>query len=349
MNVESIFRVPKSTATRNVFISYRADDAKSEAARLSDALRSRFDDRYIFHDIKKIEPGLDFSEVISSYLRSCDVMLVVMGKNWIGADPASGRVRIQAPEDWVRIEVGTALRKNIRVIPVLMDGATLPLPEQLPPDLAPLLLRQTFDIRHKKWEADTTELLDFLEKGVGIPAKKKGPDPGIPWKGGWLKRNWLWVAVVSALVGFIWILLESLALLFPAEYTTKPVNPPATTTGTASTTGGPVHNPDPVVKPVPPIAIGGTWVEEHDGTQYQISQDQGTFTIQAYSDGVLIGSGSGAVREQLVTFDLTLDLAYLTGTVSCQLTLSADGKRMSGTGVMKETGVTSPFSFARLN
>lgn len=118
-------------------------------------------------DIDKIEPGVDFTEVISKSLECCDVMLAVIGPNWQGINEAKNTSRIKDENDWVRLEIANALNRNIRVVPVLVDGATLPASEELPDDLQPLLRRQAYEISNKRWRYDTDQLIEFLQK-MGI-------------------------------------------------------------------------------------------------------------------------------------------------------------------------------------
>jgi hypothetical protein len=141
---------------KNIFISYRVQDTSGETGRLADALKNHFEEDQIFMDIDKIEPGVDFTEVISRSLDSCDVMLAIIGPNWQGKD-SNGLSRIKKPDDWVRLELSTALKRNIRVVPVLVDGASLPAVSELPEDLEGLSRRQTYEISNKRRQNDTEQ------------------------------------------------------------------------------------------------------------------------------------------------------------------------------------------------
>src|SRR5688500_1884326 len=90
---------------KNIFISYRVNDTAGETGRLVDSLKHYFDEDQIFMDIDKIEPGVDFSEVISKSLSSCDVLLAIIGPNWLGGREVQGTPRIHQPNDWVRLEI----------------------------------------------------------------------------------------------------------------------------------------------------------------------------------------------------------------------------------------------------
>ncbi|HEX8315765.1 MAG TPA: toll/interleukin-1 receptor domain-containing protein, partial [Flavisolibacter sp.] len=131
----------KNNADKKIFISYRVQDTSGETGRLVDALKQYFTDDQLFMDIENLEPGIDFTEGIEKSLSACDVFLAVIGPHWAG-ERSNGSSRINEEDDWVRTEVGTALRRNIRVVPVLVDGGSLPKAEDLPPELQPLLKRQ---------------------------------------------------------------------------------------------------------------------------------------------------------------------------------------------------------------
>ena len=108
-----------------VFISYRRQDSQSAAGRLADHLKENLR-APVFRDVETIEPGVDFVEAIEKALASCAVMLVVIGPRWISISDASGRRRVDDESDYTRLEVGTALKRNVRVIPVLVEGAVMP-------------------------------------------------------------------------------------------------------------------------------------------------------------------------------------------------------------------------------
>src|SRR5919201_1232536 len=126
-----------------IFISYRRQDSPGYAGRLYDALAARLGEERVFIDVGAIEPGADFPQQINEAVRSCDVLLAVIGPEWATVTDARGRRRVDDPDDFVVIEVGTALREpDVKVIPVLVDGARMPMQDELPPALAALSRRQ---------------------------------------------------------------------------------------------------------------------------------------------------------------------------------------------------------------
>ena len=113
-----------------VFISYRREDSSGWAGRLYDRLSQRFGGDNVFMDIDTIEPGLDFVEVIQRAVGSCDVLIALIGRQWPTVSDATGQRRLDNPEDFVRLEIAAALRRDIPVIPVLVRATAMPRPDQ---------------------------------------------------------------------------------------------------------------------------------------------------------------------------------------------------------------------------
>ena len=150
----------------NIFISYRREDSLGHTGRLFDRLGKHFGKAHVFMDIAGIEPGVDFVEAIDKAVGSCDVFVVVIGKQWLNATDADGRRRLDNPEDFIRLELATALKRNIRVIPVLVQGATAPGSENLPEDLRMLSRRQAQEVSDNRWDFDVGELIKTIEKAL---------------------------------------------------------------------------------------------------------------------------------------------------------------------------------------
>src|SRR6185437_9100205 len=131
----------------SVFVSYRREDGGDAAGRLADRLVDRLGAERVFMDVDAIEPGMDYVEAITRAVEACDVLVAVIGPSWLSAAGKHGR-RLDDPHDWVRVEVGTALKRGVRVIPVLMGGAVMPGRDDLPDDLADLARRSALHIRH---------------------------------------------------------------------------------------------------------------------------------------------------------------------------------------------------------
>ncbi len=149
------------------FISYRRDDSAGHVGRLYDALSARFGRQRLFFDIDHIAPGQDFVQVLDSSLNRCSVLLVVIGKRWAGTGRVGSR-RIDHPDDFVRIEVAAGLRRpDLRVIPVLIQGARMPGPAALPDDLKELSRRNATEISDLRWKEDVARLCATLEADRG--------------------------------------------------------------------------------------------------------------------------------------------------------------------------------------
>jgi hypothetical protein len=146
-----------------IFISYRREDSRGSAGRLYDRLVEHFGRERIFMDVDTIQPGLDFVDAIESAVDETDVMIVVIGPTWHKAADSAGRLRLDNPEDFVRLEVSGALDRNIRVIPVLIERAAMPLSTDLPDNLKSLARRNALEISHTRFHSDTRRLIAALE------------------------------------------------------------------------------------------------------------------------------------------------------------------------------------------
>ncbi|HEU4679086.1 MAG TPA: toll/interleukin-1 receptor domain-containing protein, partial [Terrimicrobiaceae bacterium] len=149
-----------------IFISYRRDDSAAFAGRMYDRLESHLGPNRIFMDVDTIDLGVDFVDAIEKSVGSCDALIAVIGKNWLISADKEGRRRLDNPEDFVRLEIATALRRGVRVIPVLVDGATLPRSTDLPEDLRYLARRQALEIRHERFKDDCGRLIAALERAL---------------------------------------------------------------------------------------------------------------------------------------------------------------------------------------
>lgn len=148
---------------QSIFISYRRDDTAGYAGRLYDRLRGSFAKERLFMDIDNIPPGHDFVEVLDNAIASCNVVLVLIGKQWLTITGTDGARRLDDPHDFVRLEIAAALRRNIRVIPVLVRGATMPPESALPPDLRAMARRQAFAITDDDFHHDVDRLIAAIK------------------------------------------------------------------------------------------------------------------------------------------------------------------------------------------
>ena len=121
-----------------VFINYRREDAQGQARALFQDLVAKLGRDAVFMDVDSISLGQDFREVLQERLATCSLMLVLIGPDWLEGKDKSGRRRIDNPGDFVRLEIAAALKRNIPITPVLLQGAQMPDAEQLPADLGHL-------------------------------------------------------------------------------------------------------------------------------------------------------------------------------------------------------------------
>jgi formylglycine-generating enzyme required for sulfatase activity len=115
-------------------------------------------------DVDTIEPGQDFVEVIEEAVSSCDVLISLIGERWLDVRDGQGNRRLENPNDFVRLEIAAALKRKIRVIPVLLHGTSMPRQENLPDNLVPLSRRNALEIRHSSFNIDIGKLQAALEK-----------------------------------------------------------------------------------------------------------------------------------------------------------------------------------------
>jgi hypothetical protein len=115
-----------------IFISYRREESRWSARSLRDRLCRDFDPKRVFINIDAIALGEDFVKAVETTVAKCDVLIAVIGSNWLTSKDDHGDRRLDSPEDFVRMEIATALKREISVIPVLVDGALMPRATDLP-------------------------------------------------------------------------------------------------------------------------------------------------------------------------------------------------------------------------
>jgi hypothetical protein len=150
--------------TGGVFISYRRDDSGGYAGRIYDRLTSRLGRENVFFDVDTIPPGRDFVDVLSERVGKCDALLAVIGKHWVLSAGSENARRLDDPNDFVRIEIEAALNRDVPVIPVLVGGAAMPHPEDLPDSLKKLIRRQAVEISHARFDSDAERLTEALSQ-----------------------------------------------------------------------------------------------------------------------------------------------------------------------------------------
>lgn len=315
---------------KGIFISYRRQDSQSAAGRLADHLREYMPAVPIFRDVETIEPGVDFVEAIGHALESCRVLLAIIGPRWSTMADGSGRRRLDDANDYARLEIATALqRRDVLVIPVLVEGAAMPAADDLPDDLKLLARRNAFELTDKRWEFDVTSLVDALNKALGIvpsPKPPPGPVPPTPATGNW--KKWAWG------VGGVFIL----AAIFNAEENPPEIDPP---------------DINPPVTPVPQyvtpqpaapasFSVTGGW-QDAEGGKYRIIEQGGQIVFQGVSVHGAV-AGAGLVQGNQYSFSYTVNGAPY----QAVLLLSQDGQYLRGQYRSPATGENGMVALQRI-
>jgi TIR domain len=147
-----------------IFINYRREDSIAIAGRLRDRLAETFGPDNLFMDVDNIPVGINFEEYLKSQVAACDVVLSVIGPNWLNAKGETDQRRLDKPDDFVAIELAAALARDILVIPVLVDGARMPKASELPASLKPFALRNAIQVRNTNFRSDAEQLITKMRE-----------------------------------------------------------------------------------------------------------------------------------------------------------------------------------------
>jgi len=153
---------PPPGSRTKVFVSYRRDDSPYVAGRVFDSLQHRFGEGAVSRDVDSFPLGVDFRKSIDQAVSDATVVLVVVGRKWFGPEATADR-RIDNPADFIRIEIAAALARGIPVVPLLVDGATMPDPSTLPDDIRDFAYRNAVSIRP---DPDFAHDIDRLIRGI---------------------------------------------------------------------------------------------------------------------------------------------------------------------------------------
>jgi hypothetical protein len=175
-----------------VFISYRREDAAGYAQAIYGRLERHLRRDQIFMDVDTVEPGVDFVTRIEQAVSESDVVIALIGKRWMG-ERENGPPRIQDPHDFVHLEIATALSRDIRVIPVLVDGAIMPRPGGLPPSLQLLVRRHALELSNTRFRFDLERVSQAVQKALVPPSI---PEPIKRWR----PRIWYGALLVAVIV-----------------------------------------------------------------------------------------------------------------------------------------------------
>jgi hypothetical protein len=206
-----------------ILVSYRREDSAAYAGRLADRLRDHFGADNVFVDIDTIRPGQDFVDGLERSLSACDALVAVIGRTWLTGSDASGRRRLDNPDDFVRLEIATALRRGIPVVPTLVAGAAMPAAADLPDDLSTLARRQALEVSDLRFHQDVDRLVAALSHAASPRPSEKPPAPRQAGPRYWKSSHWTWMAIAALVLA-----VSYASWLFYVATTRDGPSPPAT-------------------------------------------------------------------------------------------------------------------------
>lgn len=162
-----------------ILISYRREDSADITGRIYDRLIQQFDRQSVFKDVDSIPFGVDFRIYLDAQVAKCHVFLAVIGRDWMKRTKSGkGKVRLEDSGDFVRIEIESALKRGIPVIPVLVREASIPAADRLPDSMRDLAYRQGIAIRaDPDFHRDMDRLIEYLQQQIKLP-QKDASSPG---------------------------------------------------------------------------------------------------------------------------------------------------------------------------
>ncbi|MGH3506723.1 MAG: toll/interleukin-1 receptor domain-containing protein, partial [Nocardioidaceae bacterium] len=183
-----------------VFVNYRRRDTKHVAGRLRDVIAARYGSQSVFMDVDSIGAATDFVVEIDNALRKTKVMVILIGEDWLDARGKDGKRRLDDPTDHVRLEIERALQRDIPLLPVVVDSASMPTSQMVPPSLIPMTRYHASRLRHDTFHPDARRVLETITRFIGASPLR------------WLAAGLMLLAVGALLVtaGDMWpVLLES--------------------------------------------------------------------------------------------------------------------------------------------
>jgi hypothetical protein len=257
-----------------IFINYRRDDAPGVAGRLFDYLALRYSRRQLFMDVDAMQPGIDFAKQLEVQVSQCHAVIAVIGPHWLDAHDQAGHRRLESDNDYVRLELASALKRDIPVIPVLVDGGVMPVEDKLPDDLKALARRHALELRHTRFDSDADTIMHALEKIV--------PRGRVPWR---------YVSTGAALV-----VIVVLGMLWP-KFNAK-LHPPAPI---AVNTTPPPSNP--MVAAAPPPVV----TPSQSGATVPANEKP---TLKSVSPGAAIHTATAGLPPGVVLGEMIPNVAY---------------------------------------
>ena len=156
-----------SRSPGRIFINYRRDDTGGTAGRLSDSLAHYFGPKRVFRDVDDIDAGTNFETVLQRTAKDADAMIVLIGRQWARITDDRGQLRLHHAQDWVALEIVSALERGIPVYPVLVESAVMPRADELPDALKPLSRHNAISLSDHRWATDVMRLARIV--AIDIP------------------------------------------------------------------------------------------------------------------------------------------------------------------------------------
>jgi hypothetical protein len=282
-----------------IFISYRRADSQAMTDNIRGYLARKLGDDAVFQDVIDIPFGVDFRTYLEQAIGSCKVVLVIIGQHWLTITDDEGKRRLDDPNDFTRIEVETALKNpNILVVPVLVDSATMPQDEKLPPSLADLHFRNAAKVRYNPdFDRDMETLIGNMDRYLkgAITHPKPPEDRDARLHPAPSRSPMIWVAAAVALLV---VVVAAIALISGSQGATNatptggvallsdetetPTDEPASATPQPSPTTAPSDTPAPTDEPTEPpteiVAVEPT-VLYPDGLRLELFYDNNSFYL----------------------------------------------------------------------
>jgi hypothetical protein len=172
------------TPTWELFIAYRRSDSLAYAGRVADCLFSQLGPAQVFRDIESLEKGPNYVNGVRDRLQRAVVMVVVVGPQWVSE-------KLHRPDDLHREEIRTALQRGIHIQPVLVGGAEMPSPEQLPDDIRDFAYCNAIPACDLRWEYDMSRVSEAIEPTLAASPRRQAFLAQVPpWTDG-PRRQWI--------------------------------------------------------------------------------------------------------------------------------------------------------------
>ncbi|RIW15105.1 toll/interleukin-1 receptor domain-containing protein [Algoriphagus lacus] len=358
-------------AKGKIFISYRREDTSGESGRLKDKLEQVFGQENIFYDVETLEVGLNFDQSIAKALDESKVLLAMIGPHWLKVTDSEGKPRILKSQDWVRKEISLALQKNLRVIPILVNGATMPDSKDLPDELQELSLKHAKEISSSRWNYDVSELVKVLEKIIDkkeepkpqpVPEPRTNPRPYVPLpqQKSWWAKNYLWV------LGSVLFFAVIVGMCVPNEEVSNDTEQPTSMTEEEmiqarenSPEGSEISESLTLSDPSTSSStnqetegipdLNGYWIlKDPQGNQSTLffSQNGNQFEFVEYNIlNVQIGQGQGKIEGNQLDSEYYNSLFEVSGSIS--LSTGNNGRTWEGQVSIPAAGTSSQISLTR--